>query len=106
MDTWIDEFGFDIDLVLEACKNSTKTSNPNINYIDAILKDWYKKGIKKVDDIKKLDIKPKNNINYKRTQTSPKIRTKFHLAKSRGDKYTAEELEQLILDNQKKRLNN
>ena len=53
-----------------------------------------------------MDIKPKNNINYKRTQTSPKIRTKFHLAKSRGDKYTAEELEQLILDNQKKRLNN
>lgn len=33
----------------------------------------------------------------------PKTKTKFHLAKSRGDKYTADELEQLILNNQKNR---
>lgn len=32
-----------------------------------------------------------------------KIKTKFHLAKSRGDKYSADELEQLILGNQKNR---
>lgn len=40
------------------------------------------------------------------TQTTqpPKQKTKFHLAKSRGDKYTAEELEALILNNQKNRL--
>lgn len=106
MDIWIDKFNFDIDLVLEACKNSTKTSNPNINYIHAILKDWHDKGIMKIEDIKMLDIKPESDANYKKTQTTPKIKTKFHLAKSRGDKYTAKELEQLVLDNQKKRLNN
>lgn len=106
MDTWMDEFNFDIDLVLEACKNSTRTSNPNINYINAILKDWYDKGIKEIGDIEKLDIKPKSDTERKKIQTVPKIKTKFHLAKSRGDKYTAQELEQLILDNQRKRLNN
>ncbi|MFW5648821.1 MAG: DnaD domain protein [Candidatus Alkaliphilus sp. MAG34] len=106
MDIWIDKFNFDIDIVLEACKNSTKTSNPNINYINAILKDWHEKGIKKVEDIEKLDAKPKSNTGYRKTQAAPKIKTKFHLAKSRGDKYTAEELEQLVLENQKRRLNN
>lgn len=103
MDTWIDELNFDIDLVLEACKKSTGTSNPNINYFDSILKDWYKKGIKKVEDVERLDIKPKTNAPYQRVQPSPKIRTKFHLANSRGDKYSADELENLILNNQRKR---
>ncbi|HZK57529.1 MAG TPA: DnaD domain protein [Clostridia bacterium] len=106
MNTWIDEFNFDIDVVLEACKNSTRTSNPNINYINAILKDWHDKGIKKVEDTEKLDTKPKSDTKYGKTRTTSKIRTKFHLAKSRGDKYTAKELEQLVLENQKKRLNN
>ena len=36
-------------------------------------------------------------------QQVPKTKTKFHLAKSRGDKYSADELEQLILGNQKNR---
>jgi len=34
-----------------------------------------------------------------------KIKTKFHLSKSRGDKYSADELEKLILGNQKKKIN-
>lgn len=106
MDTWIDTFNFDIDLVLEACKKSTKTSNPNINYFDSILKDWYNKGIKNIDDLDKLKPEDKKPTAYRSAQSPTKIKTKFHLAKSRGDKYTAEELERLILNNQKKRLNN
>lgn len=105
MDSWIDEFNFDLDIILTACQSSSKTPNPNINYIHGILKDWYKKGVKQVDDIEKLDQKPKNTALYRPVQSAPKVKTKFHLAKSRGDKYTAEELEQLILNNQKNRLN-
>ncbi len=106
MDSWIDELEFDIEIILAACRKSSGTSNPNINYFNSILRDWHNKGIKKAEDIEKLDTKPKNDTKYRKVQTAPKIKTKFHLAKSRGDKYTAEELEQLILDNQKKRLNN
>lgn len=43
--------------------------------------------------------KPTQSINQ-----PAKHKTKFHLAKSRGDKYTADELEQIILSNQKRRL--
>lgn len=105
MDSWIDEFQFDLDLILAACQNSSKTANPNINYINGILRDWHKKGVKQVADIENLDYKEKKTFSYKPTQSAPKIKTKFHLAKSRGDKYTADELEQLILNNQKQRLN-
>ncbi|WP_206460116.1 DnaD domain protein [Anaerovorax sp. IOR16] len=40
MDTWFDQMHFDIDKVLEACKKTTGISNPNINYINSILKSW------------------------------------------------------------------
>lgn len=106
MDSWVDKLNYDIEIILAACQKSSGTSNPNINYFNSILEDWYKKGIKKVEDIETLDVKPKNNAEYKKVQTTPKIKTKFHLAKSRGDKYTAKELEQLVFNNQKKKLNN
>ncbi|MBR0598335.1 DnaD domain protein [Sinanaerobacter chloroacetimidivorans] len=40
MDVWFDEMGFGIDKVLDACKKTSGISNPNINYINSILKAW------------------------------------------------------------------
>ena len=40
MDTWFDQMGFGIDKVLDACKKTTGISNPNINYINSVLKAW------------------------------------------------------------------
>lgn len=40
MDTWFDQMGFNIDKVLDACKKTTGISNPNINYINSVLKAW------------------------------------------------------------------
>ncbi len=37
-------------------------------------------------------------------QGEQKFKTKFHLAKSRGDKYTAEELERIVLENSRRKL--
>ena len=105
MNTWIDEFNFSIEIILAACENSSKTANPYINYIHCILKSWHEKGVKEVEDIQRLDQREKKQPSYRPTQNTPKIKTKFHLAKSRGDKYTADELEQLVLNNQKQRLN-
>ncbi len=108
MDRWVDEFKFDIEIILVACESSSRTSNPNINYINSILESWHKKGVENLEDIKNLDQNYRRPPAYKQTQPqdAPKIKTKFHLAKSRGDKYTAEELENLILNNQKKKMDN
>lgn len=40
MDTWLDEMGFGIDKILDACKKTSGISNPNINYINSVLKAW------------------------------------------------------------------
>lgn len=40
MDTWFDQMNFSIDKVLDACKKTTGISNPNINYINSVLKAW------------------------------------------------------------------
>ncbi|MBR0130519.1 MAG: DnaD domain protein [Firmicutes bacterium] len=42
MRAWTDEMGFPIERILEACAKSSGISNPNINYVDSVLKAWYK----------------------------------------------------------------
>ena len=42
MDSWFDELGFSINRVLEACSKTSGISNPNINYVDSVLKNWKK----------------------------------------------------------------
>lgn len=44
MDTWFDDMNFDIGKVLQACKKTSGISNPNINYINTILKSWSNEG--------------------------------------------------------------
>jgi DnaD/phage-associated family protein len=46
MDVWFDQMGFSIDRVLDACKKTTGISNPNINYINSVLKAWNNGGEK------------------------------------------------------------
>lgn len=44
MDTWFDDLGFDISKVLSACKKTSGISNPNINYVNTVLRAWSKEG--------------------------------------------------------------
>ena len=62
--------------------------------------DWLDEGQKWINY---MDFKNKAEEKPGENQES-KIKTKFHLAKSRGDKYTADELEKLILNNQQKKI--
>lgn len=41
MDTWFDDMNFSIDKVTEACNKTTGISNPNLNYINSVLRGWY-----------------------------------------------------------------
>lgn len=40
MDSWFGEMEYKLDKVLEACGKTTGISNPNINYVNKILKNW------------------------------------------------------------------
>ncbi len=98
IDKWFETWNFTMDMVLKACENSSKISNPNINYIDAILSSWHTKEIKTLEDIVVKDtIKPSSGGKGVYTRNANKVNTKFHNFEQRTSKYTPEELEHMVL---------
>lgn len=61
-DKWVGEWNFSPEILREAydrCVDAKGTMN--FSYIDGILKRWHANGVKTTEDIKKLDIKPKES---------------------------------------------
>lgn len=42
IDSWFEQMGYTLERVLEACGKTSGISNPNINYVDRVLKNWLK----------------------------------------------------------------
>lgn len=51
VDTWIKDYGYGIEIIEEALKRTVNIYNPTISYINGIITNWNKKGIKTVKDI-------------------------------------------------------
>lgn len=99
IDKWFNDWKFNLDMVLKACENSKNISNPNINYIDAILSAWNSKNIRTIEDIEIKD-KPKNTSTNTRTNTynkNNKVNTKFHNFEQRTSHYSPEKLKEMVL---------
>ncbi len=43
MRVWTDDMGYSLDEIKEACKKTAGIPNPSVNYVNAILVDWYNK---------------------------------------------------------------
>lgn len=41
MDSWLDEMGFTLDKILDACSKTSGIPNPNMNYVNKILRNWH-----------------------------------------------------------------
>ncbi|BCN28962.1 DnaD domain protein [Anaeromicropila herbilytica] len=53
---WISTYSLSIEIIVEACNRTIlRTGKPDFNYADKILENWAKKGVKQINDIKKLD---------------------------------------------------
>lgn len=56
MDVWFYDYGFQLDIVLEACSRTIRAIHePSFEYAGGILSDWKKKGVKSRSDIETLD---------------------------------------------------
>lgn len=56
MSRWFNDFGFSIDIVLEACNRTIRqTHQPNFQYADKILSQWHESGVTSLADVDKLD---------------------------------------------------
>lgn len=59
IDTWYNEYSFDKNIILEACKRAIM-ANPhsaNFHYVNGILENWHKQNVHKLSDIEELDRK-------------------------------------------------
>ena len=53
---WVEVFSFSDDIITEACNRTIlRTQKPDFKYADKILETWYKKGVKNMADIRRLD---------------------------------------------------
>ncbi|MGB4439960.1 MAG: DnaD domain protein [Sedimentibacter sp.] len=101
IDRWFDEWGFSMEMVLRCLENSTKINNPNINYFDKILSEWYKNGFKTIDDLKN-DKKPE--VKVKPSKETAKNKNKFHNFIQSED-YSEEDIEKIVRKRFENKLN-
>lgn len=54
--TWLQEYGFTIDMIKEACNRTIKnTQQPRFDYANTILLNWKKEGIRTIKDVQTCD---------------------------------------------------
>ena len=67
IDRWVKEFGFDRDIIVEACNRTLlKIQKPDFKYANGILEGWHKSGVKKYADIAAQDA-----LHKTKQQTNP-----------------------------------
>lgn len=98
---WYDEYGFDKDMVAEACKRTILSmSKPNFSYADGILRKWRAAKIYSLTDLKTLDSGFRATITVpvstKPLPTQP-VNNRFNNFNQRT--YNFEELEKKLISN-------
>lgn len=102
---WTEEFGFELDIILEACSRTIKALHqPNFSYADKILETWKKQEVRHLNDIKQLDEEYQKAREFEKKTiqpeiTSPSSKNKFNNFEQRN--YDYDELEKALLDAQK-----
>lgn len=99
MKTWKDEYGFTLELIVEACTRTILATNqPSLQYADRILQSWKKANVHSMADIHKLDLAHEQTKNEKQTRKSPKpaAATKFSNFEQRN--YDFDSLESQLLN--------
>ena len=87
MNKWLNEMQMPIELILEACdKTAVQIGKPKVTYIDKIIAEWFKDGIKTLKDVAaaeaewKKDTEWKKDADWKKTEKNketPKRRNRF-----------------------------
>lgn len=99
---WMEQDGFSIEMVLEACTRTMSTIHqPSFEYTDSILKNWYEKGLKNLNDVAEADanyLKAKDQkAKEKKKNAAPPVKNigKFHNFEHRN--YDMDDLERKLV---------
>ncbi|MBQ1312713.1 MAG: DnaD domain protein [Blautia sp.] len=73
MDRWMNEFGFDLPIIQEACSRTIlKLGQPSFQYTEGILSDWKNRGVHYQKDIDVLDEEHKKKQKEAREPREPR----------------------------------
>lgn len=98
---WHEEYAFSLEIILEACdRTMNMIHQPNFEYTDSILKNWYKKNVHTLEDVSVLDAAfTRAKADKARQQTTqpskPSGRNKFNNFENRS--YDMNDLERRLL---------
>lgn len=102
MKKWLDEYGFTIDIILEACNRTiTNTARPDFKYADSILTKWHEQKVIYITDISRLDMAHEQTKAAKKkapTKAAISGTNRFNNFESRS--YDISSLEQQLLNTQ------
>ena len=99
MKTWKNEYGFTLDLIVEACTRTIlATKQPSLQYADRILQSWKNANVHSMADVHKLDQAHEQNKMTKTAKKPPKATatTKFSNFEQRN--YDFDSLESQLLN--------
>lgn len=99
---WTDEYGFTIDIVLEACNRTiSNTAKPDFKYADKILKNWLSQEVHHLSDITRLDMARKQEqSSKKKAPAKPVVIANNRFNNFEGRSYDISSLEQQLLNTQ------
>lgn len=60
IEKWLQEYKYNLEIIELALKKTTSKSNPNFDYIDKIITDWYERKLLNSDDVKNYLLEFKN----------------------------------------------
>lgn len=72
VEKWVTDFNYSFEIIELALKKTTGKTNPSFKYINAIITDWYKNGLKTKEEILAYD-KQKKHLNTKKVVNESKI---------------------------------
>lgn len=93
---WNEEYGFALDIILEACARTMNTIHqPNFEYTDSILKNWLSHNVHALKDIQALDEAYLRDKERRKRQPAKAAATKFNNFESRS--YDMNDLEKKLV---------
>ena len=94
---WTDEYGFGLDIILEACNRTiANTHKADFKYTDSILKNWYANAVHTLSDVARLDSVFQQGKESKKRVVKPAVASRFNNFESRS--YDMNSLEAQLLN--------
>lgn len=93
LEKWINSYNFPLDIIYRACDITfSRINKADFKYMDAILTNWFKGGIKTIEDIDTKDFK---KTKFKKSSSPSGPKTNFNNYEQRS--YDYDELEKKLL---------